>query len=91
MSETTDILQFEIVESKLDHLHGLELLYDKIKLNRSALSLDGKLQNEAHAMADKSFQTDMLRVKLKIDLLRLELVHETVTEWNTTKSIGQIQ
>lgn len=30
-------------EEKLDVLHGLELLYDKIKVNRSALHLEGKL------------------------------------------------
>lgn len=63
-------------EEKLDVLHGLELLYDKIKLNRSALHLEGKLQDESHAMADKSFQGDMLRVKTQIDKIKVELTDQ---------------
>jgi hypothetical protein len=61
-------------EQKMDHLQGLELLYDKIKVNRSVLQTDKRLLDDPHAMvADKAFLADMLRVKLSIDKLREEL------------------
>lgn len=80
IDEEYKLLKRAKFECKLDHLHGLELLYDKIKLNRSALYLEGKLQNENHAMADKSFQAELLRVKGQMDVLRNEITDEIVTD-----------
>jgi hypothetical protein len=77
-------------ERQMDCLQGLELLYEKINTNRSMLQLEKKhLLDDTHAMVLKSYQTDLLRVRVQINELREILTEDPETEKHIDYGVQQ--
>lgn len=81
MSENEHNKYYRYQEAQLDHLHGLELLLEKIELKRSMLTLDKRLFTEDHAMVKEAYTADILRLQVKIQALKKELTTQSFEQW----------
>lgn len=65
----------QVMEEKFDHLHGLELLLEKVRINRSMLQLDKKNMIAGNAKLAEAMLQDEARIQAKIYELRDELTN----------------